>query len=152
MDGNILPYPWYRLQQQQRLQPNPVVPPQEGPSGSQPRHSGRTTWPVVCLDNLYGNQAPADAKQMTNTEFQRLMGGVPAPSGLRNHSKSPQTGEGKNHADYLARIEQEGGAGLINFLLSPAIKPTDRAGGKLPDVCNVREWHYRDLMRFPEAA
>jgi hypothetical protein len=47
---------------------------------------------------------------------------------------------------------QEGGAGLINFLLSAAVKPTDGAGGKLPDVCNVREWHYRDLMCFPEAA
>jgi hypothetical protein len=47
---------------------------------------------------------------------------------------------------------QEGGAGLINFLLSAAIKPTDGAGGKLPDVCNVCEWHYRDLMHFPEAA
>jgi hypothetical protein len=47
---------------------------------------------------------------------------------------------------------QEGGAGLINFLLSAAVKPTDGAGGKLPDVRNVREWHYRDLMRFPKAA
>jgi hypothetical protein len=47
---------------------------------------------------------------------------------------------------------QEGGAGLINFLLSIAVKPTDGAGGKLPDVHNVCEWHYRDLMHFPEAA
>jgi hypothetical protein len=47
---------------------------------------------------------------------------------------------------------QEGDAGLINFLLSATVKPTDGAGGKLPDVRNVREWHYRDLMRFPEAA
>ena len=51
-----------------------------------------------------------------------------------------------------ANILQEGGVQLINFLLSAAIKPTDRAGGKLPNVCNVCEWHYRDLMRFPEAA
>jgi hypothetical protein len=47
---------------------------------------------------------------------------------------------------------QEGGAGLINFLLSAAVKPTDGAGEKLPNVCNVHKWHYRDLMRFPEAA
>jgi hypothetical protein len=46
---------------------------------------------------------------------------------------------------------QEGGAGLINFLLSATVKPIDGAGGKLPDVHNVREWHYRDLMHFPEA-
>jgi hypothetical protein len=58
----------------------------------------------------------------------------------------------RNRADYLARIVQEGGAGLINFLLSAAVKPTDGAGGKLSDVHNVCEWNYRDLMRFPEAA
>jgi hypothetical protein len=90
---------------------------------------------------------------MTNTEFQRLMSGVPALSGLRNQSQSPQNkGKGKERANYLARIEQEGGAGLINFLLSATVKPTDRAGGKLPDVHNVYKWHYRDLMHFPEAA
>ena len=89
---------------------------------------------------------------MTDTEFQRLMDGVPAPSRSRNHSQSPQTGKGKQRANYLARIEQEWGAGLINFLLSATVKPTNGAGGKLPDVCNVHEWHYRDLMHFPEAA
>ena len=153
-EGNLCPYLWYRLQQQQRVQQryNPVVLPQEGPSSLQPRHSGRTTWPVVHPDNLYGNQALINTKQMTNAEFQRLMGGVPAPSRSRNCSQSPQTGKGKECADYLARIEQKGGAGLINFLLSATVKPTDEAGGKLPDVCNVHEWHYRDLMRFPEAA
>jgi hypothetical protein len=132
---------------------NPVVPPQAGPSGSQPRCSSRTTRPVVCLNNLYGNQAPVDTKQMTDTEFQRLTSGVPAPSGSQSRSQSPQnTGKGKQKADYLARIEQEGGASLINFLLSATVKPTDGAGGKLPDVHNVHEWHYRDLMHFPEAA
>jgi hypothetical protein len=81
------------------------------------------------------------------------MEGIPAPSGSGNRPKfSPYEGKGKKRADYLARITQEGGAGLINFLLSAAVKPTDGAGGKLSDVCNVREWHYRDLMRFPEAA
>ena len=82
-EGNLLPYLWYRLQQQQRVQPqqpNPVVLLQEGLSSSQPRCSGRTTWPVVCPDNLYRNQAPIDTKQMTDTEFQKLMGGVPATS------------------------------------------------------------------------
>jgi hypothetical protein len=90
---------------------------------------------------------------MSNQGFQRLMEGVPAPSGSGNRPKSlPYEGKGKKHADYLAQIMQEGGAGLINFLLSATIKPTDGAGGKLPNVRNVCEWHYRDLMRFPEAA
>ena len=49
-------------------------------------------------------------------------------------------------------ISQEGGAKLIYYLLSAAIQPSDRAGGDLPSVSNVREWNYRDLMHFPEAA
>jgi hypothetical protein len=147
IEGNILPYLWNRLQN------NPVTQPQEGPSGSQPRHSGRVRQPVVHPDNIYGNQNPIESEWMSNQGFQRLTEGVPAPSGSGNRPKSPPyEGKGKKCADYLARIVQEGGAGLINFLLSAAVKPTDGAGGKLPDVRNVREWHYRDLMRFPEAA
>ena len=46
----------------------------------------------------------------------------------------------------------EGGAKLIHYLLSAAIQPSDRASGNLPDVRNVHEWHFRDLMHFPEAA
>ena len=44
------------------------------------------------------------------------------------------------------------GAKLIYYLLSAAVQPLDRAGGDLPSVSNVREWQYRDLMCFPEAA
>jgi hypothetical protein len=124
--------------------PNPVAQPQEGLSGSQPRRSGRARQPVVHPDNIYGNQNPIESEQMSNQGFQRLMEGVPAPSGSGNRPKSPPyEGKGKKRADYLARIVQEGGAGLINFLLSATVKPTDGAGVKLPDVCNVHEWHYR---------
>ena len=52
----------------------------------------------------------------------------------------------------MANISQEGGAKLIYYLLSAAIQPSDGAGGDLPSVSNVHEWHYRDLMHFPEAA
>jgi hypothetical protein len=152
-EGNILPYQWYWLQEQQSLQNNPAAQPQESPSGSQPKRSGRVRQPVVRPDNIYGNQNPIESEWISNQGFQRLMEGVPVPSGSGDRPKfPPYEGKGKKHADYLARIVQEGGAGLINFLLSAAIKPIDRAGGKLPDVCNVHEWHYRDLMRFPEAA
>jgi hypothetical protein len=144
IEGNLLPYLWNRLQN------NPVAQPQEGPSGSQPRRSGRVRQPVVRPDNIYGNQNPIESERMSNQGFQRLTEGVPAPSGSGNRPKSPPyEGKGKKCADYLARIVQEGGAGLINFLLSAAIKPTDGAGGKLPDVRNVREWHYRDLNALP---
>jgi hypothetical protein len=108
---------------------------------------------VVHPDNIYENQNPIESEQMSNQGFQKLMEGVPAPSRSGNKPKSlPYEGKGKNKANYLAQIMQEGGAGVINFLLSAAVKPIDGAGGKLPDVCNVCEWHYRDLMHFPEAA
>ena len=43
---------------------------------------------------------------------------------------------------------QEGGAGLIKFLLRAAVSSTD-AKGEIPDVSKVREWQYRDLMCLP---
>jgi hypothetical protein len=89
---------------------------------------------------------------MSNQGFQRLTEGIPVPSGSSNRPKSPPyEGKGKKRADYLAQIVQEGGAGLINFLLSATIKPIDGAGGKISNVHNVHEWHYRDLMCFSEA-
>jgi Reverse transcriptase (RNA-dependent DNA polymerase) len=147
MEGNILLYLW------NRLQTDPVAQPQEGPSGLQPRCSSCARQPVVCPDNIYGNQNPIESEQMSNQGFQRLTEGIPAPSGSSNRPKSPPyEGKGKKRANYLARIVQEGGADLINFLLSATVKLTDGAGGKLSDVRNVCEWHYRDLMRFSEAA
>ena len=41
-----------------------------------------------------------------------------------------------------ANISQEGDAKLIYYLLSAAFQPSDRAGGDLPSVSNVHEWHY----------
>ena len=51
-----------------------------------------------------------------------------------------------------ANISQEEGAKLIYYLLSATIQPLNGADGDLPSVSNVCEWHYQDLMRFPEAA
>ena len=52
----------------------------------------------------------------------------------------------------MANISQEGGAKLIYYLLSATVQPLDGAGGDLPSVSNVHEWHYQNLMHFPEAA
>ena len=67
VNGNILPYLWNRLQTQQGVQQHPVVQPQGGPSGSQPRRSSHTRQPVVRPDNIYGNQNPIESEQMSNT-------------------------------------------------------------------------------------
>ena len=51
---------------------------------------------------------------------------------------------------------QEGGAKLFNLLLKKAAVPVRSPSGKLsrevPDVRNVCEWHYRDLMCLPKDA
>ena len=52
----------------------------------------------------------------------------------------------------MANISWEGGAKLIYYLLSATVQPSDRAGGDFPNISNVQEWHYQDLMRFPEAS
>jgi Reverse transcriptase (RNA-dependent DNA polymerase) len=88
---------------------------------------------------------------MSNREFREIIDDVPAPSGSGNRPDSPpHEGKGKEHADYLVKMVQEGGAGLIKFLLSAAVSSTP-AKEKIPDVTKVREWHFRDLMRLPKA-
>jgi hypothetical protein len=45
---------------------------------------------------------------------------------------------------------QDGGAKLMNFLLSAAVSSAD-AKEKIPDVSKVRKWHFRDLMCLVKA-
>ena len=102
---------------------------------------------------MYGSQNPTQSEQMSNRDFGRTIRGVPAPSeapGNRPDSP-PSEGKGKQCADSLIQnMLQEGGAGLIKFLLKAAVSSTD-ARGKIPNVSKVREWQYRDLMRLPKA-
>jgi Reverse transcriptase (RNA-dependent DNA polymerase) len=131
--------------------PNPPAQPQEGPSGSQPRHSSHERRPVVCPDNVYRSQNPTQSEQMSNREFREIMDNVSAPSGSSNRPDSPShEGKGKKCANYLVKIVQEGGAGLTKFLLSAAV--SSASAGIIPDVSKVCEWHFRDLMRLPKAA
>jgi hypothetical protein len=132
--------------------PNLPLQPQEGLPGSQPRCSGHEERPVIRPDNVYGSQNPTQSEQMSNREFREIIDDVPAPSGSGNRLDSPpHEGKGKKCADYLVKIVQEGGAGLIDFLLRAAVSSTD-AKEKIPKVFKVCEWHFRDLMRLPKAA
>jgi hypothetical protein len=125
--------------------------PQEGPLGSQPRCSGHEKRPVVCPDNVYGSRNPTQSEEMSNREFREIIDNVPEPSGSGNRPNSPPHEEkGKECANYLVKMVQEGGAGLIKFLLRAAVSSTD-AKGKIPEVSKVREWHFRDLMHLPKA-
>src|ERR1700679_3198550 len=109
IEGNILPYLWNRLQTQQGMQnvPQPPPQPQEEPSGSQPRRSGRERRPVVRPDNVYGNRNPTQSEQMSNREFREIIDDVPEPSGSGNRPNfPPDKGKGKERANYLVKMIQ----------------------------------------------
>jgi hypothetical protein len=132
--------------------PDPPTQPQEGPLASQPRCSGRERRPVVRPDNVYGSRNPTQSEQMSNREFREIVDDVPEPSGSGNKpNSSPHEGKGKKRADYLVKMVQERGDGLIKFLPSAAVSSAD-AKEKIPKVSKVHEWHFRDLMHLPKAA
>ena len=119
--------------------------------GGEPlRRSSRLRQPVFRPDNVYGDQNPADIFQQPDTT-------TPGPEDSRRPGPSEAQPCGQAvRSDALedqefSRIVQEGGTRLINFLLRAAVSPT-AANGKTPNVDNVREWHYRDIMRLPQAA
>jgi hypothetical protein len=121
----------------------------------QPRCSSCDRRPVNHPDNVYGSRNPTQSEQVGDREFEELIEGVPAPSkdpgnGFSNPPLNLK-GKGKEHADYLVKMVQEGGADFIKFLLSAAVSSAP-AKEKIPDVTKVHEWHFRDLMRLPKAA
>ena len=101
-------------------QPSPTM-------GIPPWGSSRQRWPVNLPDNTYRDEAPVNIfGHMDNTSVLR-----------RNVSLVLHT-----MSTLIANILWEGGAKLINYLLSATVQPLDRAGGKLPNVQDVCEWHY----------
>ena len=120
--------------------------PQEELLGSLPRCSGYVRRPTICPDNVYGSQNLSQTEQMSSQEFRKIIEGVPAPSEAPNNRlNSPRDKE-----NMVNQMVQEGGADLINFLLSAAVSSAP-AKGKIPNVSKVREWQYRDLMHLPMA-
>jgi hypothetical protein len=91
----------------------------------QPRRLGRDRRPVNHPDNVYGSWNPTQSEQVGDREFKELIEGVPAPSedpGNRSfNSPLDPKGKGKERANYLVKMVQEGGADLIKFLLSAAV-------------------------------
>ena len=108
--------------------------------------------PATRPDNVYGDRAPADILDEDDDTFFSPDGDKrPGPSG--SHAENLGVSFDTSQTDVTAKIAQERGAKVIILLLNKAaIKPSSQASGELSDVLNVREWHYRDLMSFPEAA
>lgn len=133
--------------------------PEHGELG--PRRTTRTRVPTQRPGNVYGQRNPADilgdSRQDIPQEFLEENSddiympesGQPGPSGAQHErSDSPRD---PTESYEMAKMMQEGGVRLINFLLRAAVSSAE-ASGKIPNVKNVREWHYKDLMRLSEAA
>ena len=135
-----------------RAPPHPPRQPQFESGPMPTRQSERTRVPASRLDNVYGDRAPADILDEDNDTF-FSPGGDQRPGSSGSHAENLGVSFDTSQTNITAKIAQERGAKLINLLLNKAaIKPFGQASGELPNVHNVREWHYRDLMRFPEAA
>jgi hypothetical protein len=133
--------------------PSPPTPPRPLPDVPSPapanmnpplRRSGRIRQPVFKPDNVYGNQPSVDILQ-DDDEDPFVLPQDQSPGSSGNQSKA-----GPSKSPDLAKMVQDGGAGLINFLLRAAVSSAD-AKGKIPKVSKVREWHFRDLMHLPKA-
>jgi Reverse transcriptase (RNA-dependent DNA polymerase) len=125
--------------------PIPIPPgPLPVPGNTTPflRRLGRIRQPVFRPDNVYRNQPPVDILAEDDDDDSLWpQDQSPSPSGTPS---KPSRSAG------LTKMVQDGGAGLMNFLLSAAVSSADDKG-KIPEVSKVREWHYRDLMHLPKA-
>ena len=68
---------------------------------------------------------------------------IPVPS-----SPTPGSGEDVDNPEAqvdVAKLCQEGGVALINYLLLKAIPPIEP-----PNQSNIREWTYRDIAHLPK--
>jgi hypothetical protein len=108
------------------------------------RRSGRIRQPVFRPDNVYGNQPSVDILAENDKDsFVWPRDQSPDLSGTPSKA-------GPSKSAGLTKMVQDGGAGLINFLLSAAVSSAD-AKEKISKVSKVCEWHYRDLMHLPKA-
>src|SRR6201996_1978584 len=71
----------------------------------------------------------------------------PVPSGP-DSDRSAEAPSNLSDKD-MAPMAQEGGVDLIHFLLAKAVSPTDETE-ILPSPNSVREWQFRDILKFPK--
>ena len=119
---------------------------QEGPSGLQPCQSGRTRQPPPAHEgDIYGQWNPVDCQRQGARDWNRMMNPVPSRPDSDRSAEAPSNPSDKD----VARMAQEGGVDLIHFLLVKAVSPTD-ATEILPSPNSVREWQFRDILKFPK--
>ena len=138
-------------ERQQMMAEEPALP-------NPPRCSGRIRQPVILPDNVYGNRAPADVLGNDSDDdvfSEPSRRPRPGPS-MAQKTELGTSSDLTQKSDITAKMVREGGAKLFNLLLKkaavPVRSPYSKPSREVPDVCNVCEWHYRDLMRLPKDA
>src|SRR5271170_2853988 len=143
-----------------KLLPEPErqqMPAEEPALPNPPRRSGRIRQPVILPDNVYGNHAPADILGNDSEDVFSVPSRRPRPGpSMAQNTELGTSSDLTQKSDITAKMVREGGAKLFNLLLKKAAVPVRHTSGKpsrqIPDVRNVREWHYRDLMRLSKDA
>ena len=109
--------------------------------------------PVIIPDNVYGNHAPADILSNDSDDVFSEPSRRPRPGpSMAQKTELGTSSDLTQKSDIMAKMVQEGGAKLFNLLLKKAAVPVRHTSSKpsreVPNVRNVHEWHYRDLMRL----
>ena len=149
-------------QQTVERSPSPPIAQQEEPQPFVPRRSTRQRKVPTREGNVYG-ESRHPAQQFRDIESQRtwrrLVGEAPDSSSVPQTRQdeqipvpsSPTPGPSEDVDDPepqvdVAKLCQEGGVALINYLLLKAIPPIEP-----PSQSNIREWTYHDIARLPKA-
>ena len=133
------------------------MPAEQPPLPNPPRCSGRIRQPVIIPDNVYGNHAPTDILSNDSDDVFSEPSRRPRPGpSMAQNTELGTSSDLTQKSDITAKMVQEGGAELFNLLLKKAAVPVRSPSGRLsrevPNVHNVCEWHYRDLMCLPKDA
>ncbi len=137
-----------------------VLPPAQRQSPPPQRKSGRERKIPVRPDNVYGdNRNPVDLhredrhRALGKERNEDIPQGVPhAPQGKQHMVPRPSSPTSRDSyhdvphdtESQLAKLAQEGGVGLINYLLTKA----EADDQPLPVTSSPREWTFRDILRM----
>lgn len=135
------------------------------PPGVEPRCSGRIRNPALSKpENIYGQRPPAEIERDINQTqtWQEAAENSPRTSpepvprlSSVNNPDLPGTSASNPHADndqqtdQVAKLARERGVTFINYLLAKAVPLEDNSvDTRVPDPSHVREWSFKDIMKF----
>ena len=82
--------------------------------------------------------SPPDGDESSDEENDESSSGDNATSSDQSQSEVERS---------LTLLAQEGGVKMMNYLLAKAVTPDS----SVPDVSNIREWSFKDIMRLPSS-